>query len=452
MKIQLLGAAGTVTGSRALVETDRARVLVDCGLFQGFKSSRLRNWEPFPVDPASVDAVVLTHAHLDHSGWLPRLVKDGFRGPVWCTEGTRDLCRLLLPDSASLQEEDARYANKKGFSRHKPALPLYTAEEAERALARLKLVAWDEERPLAGDLRLRLLPAGHILGAGMAWITDGKKSVLFSGDLGRPNDLIMPPPRPAPAADLLVMESTYGDRRHPEEDPLVGLAEELRAVARREGVLLVPSFAVGRAQTLLLALDRVWDAGDAPRLPVYLDSPMAEDATALYVHHRAEHHLGQNELAALSREVRFVRSADESRALNDKKGPFVLLSASGMLTGGRVLHHLKQRASDSKNTLLFVGYQAPGTRGARILDGEREIKIHGRYARINCHIRKVDGFSAHADQQELLDWLRAAERPPGRVLLNHGEPAACDALRVRVQDELGLTVRAARDGERVELD
>jgi metallo-beta-lactamase family protein len=433
--LQFLGAARTVTGSRFLVDTPRARVLVDCGLFQGLKELRLRNWERFPVDPRSVHAVVLTHAHLDHSGYLPALVRDGFEGPVFCTRNSAALCGILLPDSGRIQEEDAAYANRKKFSKHEPALPLYTETDARAALARLHVVRFGEPIEL-GALRARFAPAGHILGAASVELRDASGTALFSGDLGRSDDLLMPPPAPPGDADWIVMESTYGDRSHGERDPLQAIAALLRRTCERGGVLLIPSFAVGRAQTLLYCLHEIFARGMHPRVPVFVNSPMATDVSALYEQFHDYHRLSQAEVATMCDAAEFVRSVEESRELAARKGPHVVISASGMATGGRVLHHLRALAPDPRNTILMPGFQAAGTRGADLVAGAPAIKIHGEYVPVRAEVVQLDLLSAHADREDLCAWLGAAPRSPRRVFLVHGEPAAADALRRTLKGRL----------------
>ena len=451
MKIQFLGGAGTVTGSRFLIETDGRRVLVDCGLFQGLKELRLRNREPFPVDPASVDAVVLTHAHLDHSGWLPVLVRDGYAGPVHCTAATAELAAILLADSAKLQEEEADSANRHGYSKHRPALPLYTLHDAERAVERLEPVEWDVETPVAGGVTATLTPVGHIPGAAAVRITSGDGAVLVSGDLGRPGDPLLRDPAPPPACDWLLLESTYGDRRHPEGDPAEEIARVVERTASRGGAVVIPAFAVGRAQEVAYHLHRLMGSGRIPRLPVFLDSPMASRAIAVACAHPEAMRLSAAECREVTSFLRVVDSVAESKRIDALRVPCVVISASGMATGGRVVHHLKALAPDGRNTILFSGYQAAGTRGAQLLAGAREVKIHGGWVPVRAEVAALQGLSAHADQEELIGWVAMMEHRPRRIFLVHGEPAAADALRVRITDRLGIPCVVPHHGETVTL-
>ncbi|WP_137895354.1 MBL fold metallo-hydrolase [Ramlibacter sp. 2FC] len=451
MKLSFLGAAGTVTGSKTLVTHQGKQLLVDCGLFQGYKNLRLMNWEPFPFDPRKLDAVVLTHAHLDHSGALPLLVKQGFKGPVYATPGTLDVCEVLLPDSGRLQEEDAEYANRHQISRHKPALPLYTEEDALRALRRIEPLPFEQRAEVAGAFGLRLRPAGHILGASSVELGLDRTTLLFSGDLGRPDDSIMRPPTPIERADYVVLESTYGDRLHEPQDGEAVLADVIKRTAARGGIVVIPAFAVGRAQTLLFAIYRLKARGAIPDLPVFLNSPMAIDMTEIYHRHRAQHRLSVEECSGLCHVAKMVRSVDESRALNALRYPAIIVSASGMATGGRVLHHLKAMAPDRRNAIVFAGFQAGGTRGARMLAGERSIRIHGEDVAVNAEIVALPGMSAHADARQLVQWLATAPQPPRGIYLNHGEPGPADALRQRIERELGWSACVPRLGQQLEL-
>ena len=438
MRLRFLGATNTVTGSKYLVQSGSASLLVDCGLFQGFKQLRLRNWAPLPVEPRSIAAVVLTHAHIDHSGYLPLLVRNGFRGRIHCTESTYELCRILLPDSAWLQEEQADLANRQGWSKHKPALPLYTRKDVEVALARFAPVRFHQAFAPCDGMQVRLTPAGHILGAAAVTLACGERTLVFSGDLGRPHDPVMRPPEAIEQADALVLESTYGDRTHDTAD---GMAEMGRAIARtaaRGGTVVIPSFAVGRAQSLLVYLQRLRAAHAIPdAMPVYLDSPMAADVTSLYLRFADEHRLDGHEARALSHLAKVVASPDESRALDHSDWPKVIIAGSGMATGGRVLHHLERYASDPRTLVMFAGYQAGGTRGEALVHGAREVKIHGAYVPVRCEVRNFDNLSAHADWRETVAWLRGFRKPPARVFLTHGEAAAADALRRHLREELG---------------
>lgn len=451
MKLTFLGAAGTVTGSRYLVETGGRRLLVDCGLFQGLKELRLRNREPFPIPPSELDAVVLTHAHLDHSGYLPVLVRDGFRGPVHCTAATADLCGILLPDSGQIQEEEAERANRHGYTKHRPALPLYTRRDAERALGRLVPAPFDRNIRVSDDVGVVFRRAGHIPGAASATLSTGGATIIFSGDLGRPNDPILDPPTRIPAADYLIVESTYGDRSHGDTDPQRALAEVVNRTVVRGGSVVIPSFAVGRTQTVLYHLAALRSRGEIPHLPVFVDSPMAQDATRILLAHPDTHRLSKRDCVALHAYVRFTNSVEASKAINRLDGPMIVISASGMATGGRVLFHLARFAPDPVNTVLFVGHQAAGTRGEAMLAGAETIRIHGRDIPVRAEVASIDGLSAHADADEILDWLRGFERAPLTTFVTHGEPAAAAALRDRIEQELGWHAHVPEHGESVLL-
>ncbi len=451
MDVTFWGAAETVTGSRFVVDTEQARVLVDCGLFQGIKRLREKNWEPFPIEPASIDAVVLTHAHIDHSGYLPALARDGFDGTVWCTPGTAALSRILLRDSAHLQEEDARYANKRRSSRHHPALPLYTRDDAELVLERFRTCRHDDEVEVARGVNVRFSPAGHILGAASVRVADGQQSVLFSGDLGRSDDWIMKPPAAPQPADHIVVESTYGDRRHPDEDPTDVLAEVVSSTVRHGGIVLVPVFAVGRAQTVLHLLAELRKAGRIPSVPTFLNSPMAVDATELFMSSPADHRLTPEEVAELCEQVELVRDVEASKALTARRGPMIILSASGMLTGGRILHHLFQVAPDHRSTIVLAGYQAAGTRGEALWNGARSLRVFGEDVPVRARVVRLDTLSAHADADGLLDWLRSSPTSPSAVSVVHGEATAADTLRRRIQHELGWKALVPGFGQTVRV-
>ncbi len=445
--ITFLGGACTVTGSKYLVRHDGKCLLVDCGLFQGYKQLRLRNWSPLPVAPNQIDAVILTHAHLDHSGYLPLLVKEGFAGHVYASAGTRDLCRILLPDSGHIQEEDAAFANRHQTTKHDTALPLYTRQDALDALPFLKAVAFDRAfSPLPG-WKVTLSAAGHILGASSVLLEVAGRRILFSGDLGRPDDLIMSPPDDAPQADTVLIESTYGDRSHPVEDVLAELAPALQRVAKRGGVAVLPVFAVGRAQAVLHAIHLLKLKGELPRsLPVFLDSPMAVHTTHLFESHLGEHRLSQADSRALTHNATMVNSTDESKALASRHGPMVILSASGMATGGRVLHHLSHYAGDHRNMIILTGYQAPGTRGATLASGAKTVRIYGRDVAVNAEVVQLQSASAHADANQLLAWLQTMPQAPDQVYVVHGEAEAADTLRGRIKRELGLRALVPEQG------
>ena len=450
--LQFLGAAGTVTGSRYLIEAGGHRVLVDCGLFQGYKQLRERNRAPFPVDPASIDAVVLTHAHLDHSGYLPALVRQGFGGRIHCTGGTMALCGLLLPDSGHLLEEEAKYAARKGYSKHKDPLPLYTQRDAENSLRQLQAHEYERDVEVVPGIRIRFHPAGHILGAAHVSADVHGQRLHFSGDLGRQHESLMNPPSPLPACDVLVCESTYGNRAHVAIDQEAELAPIVRRVAARGGVIVIPAFAVGRAQALMLHLARLRQRGEIPAVPVYLNSPMAVNATKLYHAHHAEHHVSDEDCRRMYELATFVNSVEESKALNRQRGPMIIISASGMATGGRVLHHLEAFGSDNRNAILLSGYQAGGTRGAALASGARTLRMFGRDVPIRAEVVQLEGFSGHADAAELLAWMRTAPSAPRTVYVTHGEPDAADTLRARIQRELGWHARVPEHLERVSLE
>jgi metallo-beta-lactamase family protein len=458
--IRFLGAAGTVTGSRFLVTHGAVRVLVDAGLFQGAKELRLRNRAAWPVPPASIDAVVLTHAHIDHSGALPLLGKGGFRGAAHCTPATRDLAGLLLPDSGRLQEEEARYANKRGYSKHAPhAAPLYTEEDALAVLPQLSPLRYGERREIAPGVALRFRRAGHILGSALVELElDGKRPtrILFSGDLGRYGAPILPDPDPGTPADALVLESTYGGRRHAGTDPAAALAAEVHRAVEQGGALLVPAFAVGRTQEILFTLRALESRGAIPVLPVFVDSPMAVDATPIYAAHRSDHDAEMMRLLEDGEEplrparLTFCRSPAQSKALNDVKGACVIVSASGMATGGRVLHHLARRLPDPRTTVLLVGYQAAGTRGWSLQNGARTLRIHGEDVPVRARVASVAGFSAHADEDEIQRWLASFPSPPRTTYLVHGEPGALAAAKERM-DRLGWSAHVPRHLEEAPL-
>lgn len=450
IKIGFHGAAGTVTGSRFVVEHAQRRVLVDCGLFQGYKQIRRRNWEPLSFS-AELDAVLLTHAHIDHSGALPLLIRAGFRNAIHATPGTLALCKILLPDSARLQEADAAYANRKGFSRHHPALPLYTEADARAALDRFTLQRFGKPFTPAPGFSASFSRAGHILGAASVRLEADGVSVLFSGDLGRSDDALMREPADRVPSDHVVIEGTYGARRHAAVAPATALAQIITRTAERGGTVVIPAFSVGRTQTLLLLLGQLRDAGRIPALPIYLDSPMAISTTELYRKHPATHRLDADACARMGAVAEYVRDVEGSKLLDRREDPMILISASGMATGGRVVHHLARFIGDARNTILFAGYQAGGTRGAKLLAGDERVRIHGQWFGVRAEIANLDMLSAHADQDELVAWLRSCEQAPRRVFIVHAEPDAAEALRVRITDELGWSCEVPEHREVVEL-
>jgi metallo-beta-lactamase family protein len=475
--LTFLGAAGTVTGSKHLLDLGDRRILVDCGLFQGLKELRLRNWSALPLDPRRLDAVVLTHAHLDHCGYLPRLVGQGFRGRVFCTPGTRDLCTLVLPDSAHLQEEDARQANRHGYSKHAPALPLYTEIDAARALDRLQPVGYERPIPIAPGVEVEFINAGHLLGSSYARIRFEDHTVLFGGDLGRYGRPVLPDPTPVDGADILLLESTYGDRVHEPDDDGRRLATIVNEAVARGGKLLIPSFAIGRVEEVIYWLKRLEDGGRIPILPVYIDSPMAAGALEFYRARLSEldppdppgtrsADPGASVAASTAPERRaeremctfcttrmtVVASAEQSKALTASKEPAIIIASSGMATGGRVLHHLDALLPEASNTVLFVGYQAAGTRGRALCDGAPRIKLHGHDVRVAARIDRIDSMSAHADSDEIMRWLGQFSRPPATTYLVHGEEAALGALARRIASERGWPTYIPKYLERVELN
>jgi metallo-beta-lactamase family protein len=447
VNITFLGGADTVTGSKFLVRHDRHSLLVDCGLFQGYKQLRLRNWSPLPVAPNQLDAVLLTHAHLDHSGYLPLLAREGFAGPVYATPGTRDLCGILLPDSGHIQEEDAAFANRHGFSKHAPALPLYTRQDALDCLSLIKAVDFGHAfQPIPG-WRASFSHAGHILGAASLLLEVAGRRILFSGDLGRTDDLMMRPPDRAPAADTVLIESTYGDRDHPHEDVLAELGPALHRVAKRGGVAVVPVFAVGRAQALLHAIAELKLRGVIPSsLPVFLDSPMAIHSTHLAEHYPQEQKLDSKQMRALTHCATMINTPDESKSLSRRHGPMVILAASGMATGGRVLHHLALYAGDHRNMIVLTGFQVPGTRGATLASGARSVRIHGRDVEVGAEVVQLQSASAHADARQLMAWLKTMPEAPSQVYIVHGEMGPADELRKRIKHELGWRAMVPEHG------
>jgi metallo-beta-lactamase family protein len=456
--LQFLGGAGTVTGSKYLIRTGHGQVLLDCGLFQGLKSLRERNWKTPSFDPREIAAVVLSHAHIDHSGYLPLLPRNGFDGPVHCTAATADLLGPLLLDAAHLQEEEAQFANRVGYSKHHPALPLYTTADAEAALQLLRPSRYHEPIPVTPGLRASFHRAGHILGAAIVDLELERPHtrVVFSGDLGRWGRPILRDPELVRDADMILVESTYGDRTHP-HDPEEQLAQVVRDTAARRGVLMVPAFAVGRTQELIWTLRKLEEANRIPVLPVFIDSPMAIDVTAIYCRHPEDHDLDMQALMDQRRcplcchEYHLLRSASESKALNRRDGPMIIIAGSGMATGGRILHHLKQRASDERNTILLSGFQSAGTRGRSLQEGARSLRIHGESITVRARVVTLDGLSAHADRDDLLRWLHGFTRAPRQVFVVHGEPHAADQLAAAIRSTFGWNARVPEDREIVSL-
>jgi metallo-beta-lactamase family protein len=449
--LSFFGATGTVTGSKFLYTTSGSHVLVDCGLFQGFKQLRLRNWTSPPFSVRDLDAIVLTHAHIDHSGYLPLLVKRGFDGPILCTPGTLELCKILLPDSGRLHEADADYANRKRLSKHDPALPLYTEDDAHNALKQFVPVDDEGNFEVTKNVRGRFSQAGHIIGARSVLLESRNLRVFFSGDVGRPHDALMHAPAPPPPADYFVVESTYGNRKHPPDDAEARVAEILRRCITRKGIVLVPAFAVGRTQALLLLLTRLFESGAVPRIPVFLDSPMAISATHIYSRFADEHRLSTDEASRMFNLPKYVRAVEGSKSLDRMDGPMVLISASGMATGGRVVHHLKCFAANPDNTIMFTGFQAGGTRGAKIVGGAATVRIHREDIPIAAEVQNLNHLSAHADCDELVTWLRAAPARPKTCFLVHGDPEAADTLRSRLEAELDWSCTVPEFRERFDL-
>jgi len=452
-----MGAARTVTGSKHLLEHGGKRVLVDCGLFQGLKELRLRNWEEFPIPPREIDAIVLTHAHLDHVGYLPRLRAQGYRGRVFCTAGTQDLCRLVLPDSGRIQEEDARQANRHGYSRHNPALPLYTESDAFAALTHLQPIGFHREIEIVPGITIELLPAGHLLGSAfvVARLASGP-TILFGGDLGRYGRPVLPDPSDAIRADVVLVESTYGDRDHVVDNEAEQLGEEIRSTIRRGGKLIIPSFAIGRVTELIYWIYRLEQEGRIPVVPVYVDSPMANEALKFYEARTSEldedmRPTERNVSMFATTRFQTVSSPQQSKELTASRKPAIVISSSGMATGGRVLHHMAAALPDARNTVLFVGYQAAGTRGRLLVDGAREVKIHGQMIPVNARIARIDSMSAHADRGEIIRWLGTLPAAPSRLCLVHGEPEPMDALKALIQERLGWAAETPEHMQRLSL-
>jgi metallo-beta-lactamase family protein len=471
--IQFLGAAGTVTGSKHLIHLTRddgseLRVLVDCGLFQGPKEWRLKNWVDLPVPARQIDAVILTHAHLDHCGWIPRLYKEGFQGHVYATPPTVDLCGIILPDSGYLQEEDAAYHNHRKSSKHTPALPLYTLEEAQQSLTRFRAVPYGKSVPLANELSFRFVHAAHILGSAMAEVTvsvhGGRRLLLFSGDIGRirdhataPGKVVHTGPVEGESPDVLVMESTYGNRHHPHQDVMPELASLISACVERGGTVIVPAFAVERTQKFLFLLKELMEQGRIPRIPVFADSPMGIHAVQIYLKHSEEFSPEARDLIARHGSpltwpnFHFAASVEESKRINESRFPSIIVSSNGMCVGGRILHHLIHRLPDPRNLMLFIGFQAPKTRGRLIRDGAREVKMFGQMVPVRAQVAALEQFSDHADVDELIEWLRSFRRGPRGTYIVHGEPDSSEALREAIAGRLHWPVETAQYMQKVEL-
>lgn len=451
MKIKFLGGAGTVTGSKYLLSINDKKILVDCGLFQGVKNLREKNWQEFPVDITSIDVLLLTHAHIDHSGYIPALTKAGFKGKVYSSSATFDLCKVLLPDSGYLQEEDARYANYKKFSKHKPALPLYTEADARQSLAAFNPISMNQVIEIETGITATFTPVGHILGACAIKISAKGKSITFSGDVGRQDDLVMYPPKALSETDYLVVESTYGDRKHEDIDALQFFEDIINSTSQRGGIVLIPSFAVGRTQINLHIIQLLKDQKRIPDLPVYLNSPMAISATEIFCKHNEEHKLSKQQCQIMDQNTHYVRTPEESIALNASRYPSVIISASGMASGGRVLHHLKSLIPHHQHSIVFIGFQAPGTRGDALINGASEIKIHGQYYPVKAEIHHSGSLSAHGDYSEIIAWLKQSDIHPKQVFVTHGERSASDSMRIKLKDTFGWKTSVPEVGEELEL-
>ncbi len=451
-KLTFLGATGTVTGSKYLLEANGLRILVDCGLFQGHRDLKERNWLPLPFDANKLDAVFLTHAHMDHSGYIPVLHYKGFAGPIYCTSGTIALANILLPDSGYLQEEDANYANKKRYSRHRPAEPLYTQAEAKASLGLLSETGFNQAVHLADGVDVTFHPAGHILGSAWIVFTINRLRITFSGDLGRPVDPVMLPPAKLQPTDYLIIESTYGNRQHDTRPPLDALRDIVNQSVRNHGILMIPAFAVGRAQTLLHLLATLRQSGEIPEVPIFLNSPMAIKATDIFCAHVDEHRLSQDACRVMCETATYVNSAEESRALNRRRGPMIIISASGMASGGRILHHFKAWLGDARNTVLFAGFQAAGTLGSELLAGAKKVQIHGQPFEVKAKVCAITSLSAHADSGEIRDWMAILKsKPPKGVFITHGEPDAALALGQVIEEAIGFKAEIPTYGQQIEL-
>ena len=435
MKIQFIGATETVTGSKYLLQTDRRTLMIDCGMFQGLKNTRMRNWQPLPIDASKIDAVLLTHAHVDHSGYLPALMKQGFTGPIYCSHATFALCQILLPDAGYLQEEDARYANRGTFSHHQPAEPLYTEQDAIKVLKQFKILSSHENHTIQDDFQVYLRPVGHILGASSIRIQHSGKSITFSGDVGRPDDLIMYAPESIRNTDYLVVESTYGDRKHPQINAFIEMRDIIKRTVNRGGIVLLPAFAVGRAQLALYIIEQLRAKKEIPKVPVFLNSPMAISATELFFDLQEKHRLNRSQCKSIDRMVTLVKTKAESIELVGRKDPCIIISASGMASGGRVLHHLKALLPNPHNSVLFLGYQAAGSRGYNLTHDHDKVKIHGEYVPVNAEVHNLEALSSHGDYQQIINWLKPLAEPK-KTFITHGEITAADAMRGHIKEQL----------------
>lgn len=452
MKLTFLGATFTVTGSKYLLEVGGKKYLIDCGLFQGHKELRLRNREPFPVNPGTIDAIILTHAHLDHSGYIPLLVKQGFKGKIYASYATRDLCEILLLDAGRIQEEDARRANRYGYSKHHPALPLYTEEDAKESLKYFHGVDFDKIIQLQNDLTFSLSHSGHILGSSFITLKNKDTTLVFSGDMGRPHDPVVRHLDQIKFADYLILESTYGNRLHPNVDVLTQLEEVINSTFAKGGALVIPAFAVGRTQVLLYYIYKLkQEKRLSNHIPIYLDSPMAQNVTTLWNHYPEEHRLTKEECSKVCSIAEYVQTPQDSKRLNSSPFPSIIISASGMAEGGRILHHLAHYAPKEENTILFTGFQAGGTRGDRMLKGEKEIKIHGHMVPIRARVENLETLSSHADYEEILQWLKGFKTPPKQVFITHGEPEASESLKAKIEETLGWKARVPHYLESIDL-
>lgn len=451
-RLRFLGAAETVTGSKYFLTNDKKKILVDCGLFQGLKELRLKNWDRFPIEPKFVDAIVLTHAHIDHSGYIPRLIKEGFKGKIFCTQATLALCRILLPDTGYIQEEEAQWLSRKHLSKHAPALPLFSKKEAEAALEQFVAKNFDESFEVTEGISATFKYAGHILGAAIAVIEANNVKIGFSGDLGRMNDPMLYPPAKIPQVDYLVVESTYGNRRHEPTNPLDELEAVVNEAFKKKGPILIPAFTVGRAQSLMYHLSVLKKSGRIPDIPMYLNSPMATRVTSLFHEFRPLHKLTDQECDDMCNVVTYIKSVEESKALNEKKGPMLIIAGSGMATGGRILHHLKAFVSNPTTTVVLAGFQAPGTRGRALQDGAKEIKIHKTLIPVRAHIVVLENISAHADYLEILDWLSQSQIEPKKVFVTHGEVEAANQMKEHLQQQFNWSCVVPKQDQEFNLE